>query len=156
MAYFVNEISEVSLLEQIKVTATIESIFNNRWHCHTCLTKHQYKDNYEEYTEKERDFKRCRVVGDVALAKLEHFEFYTCVGNFTCDATSTLVDWFMKYQEHGLLPFSGGVADQPYKVIQYFQMIDSIRNAKTSDKEKAGGMPDRVKDKLNRKRAKDG
>lgn len=152
----VNQISHVSLYEQMGLYATIEGVYNERWNCHKCLTRHERSESYEETTEKERVLKSCYKPREKAFMQLDDFHFHKCIGNFTSDAARNMIDLFMRYDKFGLLPFSGGVAEHPYKVIQYFQMIELIRSEKQDSKEKENSVPDRVQEKLNRKRAKDG
>jgi hypothetical protein len=58
-----------------------------------------------------------------------------CPGNFTNSSVDYYLDLFIKY-ESGMLPFKGGIPEQPNKIIELFNIIDYINTEKRRQAEK--------------------
>lgn len=105
-----------------------------------CLNKHKGRSDYKEFTEKSRKLKGC--YGEVShiVSKDEDIEFKTCPGNFTNSSVYYYYELFQYYQK-GIMPFSGTITEQPYKLSEIFgilQKFDLDRLEKQAKRAKDG------------------
>ena len=78
-------------------------------------------------TEKLRAQKGCYGVGELPIHKLsDGVSLSTCVGNFF-DQSALGVLKMHKVYEAGVMPFPGSLTEQPSKVMEAFQVIESYR-----------------------------
>jgi hypothetical protein len=122
----------VTSYEFIEIVGHMESYTNKHFNCHSCLTQYKSRPDYEKNRasfdaslEKQRDIKACRKPDAKPKLKTESLAFYQCPGNFAHPSISVLVDAYWKC-ERGIMPFAGSYMDQPYKVIEVFNIIDGI------------------------------
>ena len=149
VSHIITEISETSAYEQVCLVAAIEAIYEESYNCDKCLKKYDDEQNLRM-----REIKRCFTPGKNGVEK-SVFSFYKCVGNYATSWAYSVIDMFMKYDKHGMLPHSGSIGEQPYKVIQLFQIIESLRDDKSKKDEKSETQS-RVDRKIAAKRARDG
>jgi hypothetical protein len=135
----------------VYLVSAIESIYNKNYNCNACLSEHED----EIITERKRAIKQCFSVRDNPLYSKSVFRFYKCIGNYSTEWAFTIVDMFMRYDKFGTLPFEGSIGDQPYKVIQLFNIVESLREAKREESNKSN-TDSRVEQKILAKRARDG
>jgi hypothetical protein len=58
--------------------------------------------------------------------------YFVCPSNYYNPAYSQLIDMFRHFQR-GVLPFSGGLLDQPTRIIEFFKLIESLDNERNED-----------------------
>lgn len=56
---------------------------------------------------------------------VENAKYYSCIGNFV-KPIDYLVESFVQY-EKGIMPFEGGILEQPNKIIEVFNIISQLR-----------------------------
>ena len=130
--YHANYINGVSDSEYIYIASTIKSMFEKTFNCFHC--KAQYADR-KEITLKLREQKGCFDVSTKVRYRFDQIIYKTCIGNFYDPQTSQLVDMFNKF-EIGVLPYPGSYSDQPAKIIEVFQLIDSLKQTEVKRIEK--------------------
>jgi hypothetical protein len=120
--------------------ASVEASFDSKWSCYHC------KKTYDRYDGPKKDralrnmFTKKSCSGETERNyQLENVRFKKCPGNYTDTQVRYLVDWFMMY-EKGVMPFDGPMADQPAKIIEIFELIQSIRDEKVLQQEKEDAM----------------
>jgi len=133
----------------------MESIHEPMFNCHKCKTEYDDRPDPEVLTERKRVIKSCYKIADQDLYQKSVFNFRQCIGNYANQWAYSAIDLFMRYDKFGTLPFEGGVADQPYKVIQLFQIIESLRSEKAKESEVSQNDM-RVLEKIQAKRAREG
>lgn len=72
--------------------------------------------------------KSCSIKRDSAVAtygKGTEIKYYTCPSNFYNPAIALLIDMGRHFRE-GILPFEGGLFDQPAKVIDCFNLLENL------------------------------
>ncbi len=114
-------------METLAVTASVWSIFDDRWNCNKCMQlKHHEKQK--------------KVMGCYLTAKtnyhVEGFEINKCLGNFTSREIYSYFEMHKMY-ELGVMPFGGDMIDQPAKLIDLFNMIGQLRNEKRKEQQDA-------------------
>lgn len=57
--------------------------------------------------------------------QVENVKFYTCIGNLV-KPIDYLLESFIQY-EKGIMPFSGGLLEQPSKIIEVFNIIAHLK-----------------------------
>lgn len=109
--------------ETLQVTASIWSIFDEKWNCYKCMTSR----HFEAYK---------KVKGCVSTPKtnyqVEGFKINKCLGNFTSREVYSYFEMFKMY-ERGIMPFGGAMVDQPAKVIDLFNMIEQLKAEKIAE-----------------------
>ena len=130
--YHTNYINGVSDSEYIYIASTIKTMFEKHFNCFHC--KAQYADR-KEMALKLRKQKGCFDVSSKVLYRFDQITYKTCIGNFYDPQTAQLVDMFNKF-EIGVLPYPGSYTDQPAKIIEVFQLIDSLKQTEVKRIEK--------------------
>jgi len=59
-------------------------------------------------------------------------KYFKCPSNFFNPAYSQIIDFFRHFQS-GALPFSGGLFEQPAKIIEVFRLIENLENERLAD-----------------------
>ena len=63
----------------------------------------------------------------------ENVKFKKCPANFLNNSVSDYMTMFLNY-EKGIMPYSGCLMEQPYKVFEIFGIIEKYRRVKSKDK----------------------
>lgn len=117
----INEISDMSELEFIKIVTSMEIMANKTFQCQYCLEKSK---------QPRRDALGCTVAVDKPLPIVHYskrIEFKRCPGNFYDQTVESLLYIHDRYMS-GILPFGGSLMDQPNKFIQIMQTIDETQS----------------------------
>lgn len=72
-----------------------------------------------------RAAKACRTIMAADVHRIgSELSFRTCIGNFV---SNTAVSWIELYAhfERGVMPYPGGLMDQPAKAIEIFRVIEA-------------------------------
>lgn len=122
------DLSSVSVDEYIVLQATLASIDNKEYECKSCLTKFRGRQDEKVMLEKSRVLKGCFQTSKVVFP-IGNLEFRRCPGNYTAPVVFNFYELFEKYKS-GTMPFSGGMAEQPNKIIEVFRIIGSYEYEK--------------------------
>lgn len=61
--------------------------------------------------------------------KLDNLIYYSCIGNYTHSSVDYLIELYLNFQR-GVMPFAGGIQEQPNKIIEIFQIIEQVNAEK--------------------------
>lgn len=132
-----SDLSNLTDLEYIQLKATLHSLDNKQYKCSECLTQYSSRPDHKEMTERSRKIKGCFDISDRVLLGLDNGEikFKTCIGNFFCQNVLNYLQMYEGYTR-GILPFGGALADQPAKIFQVFNVIESYKHDKMKEEDK--------------------
>jgi hypothetical protein len=82
-----------------------------------------------ELAKKRRMLKGCWKLAPSRVKILDFIQFKRCPGNYHSDQVSNLVR-VHQAMEQGAMPFNGGFAEQPAKLIEAVGLISAYRNEK--------------------------
>jgi hypothetical protein len=113
------------------LVSTFEANGNPELNCFKCKNKYKGRVDYQAMTDKNRKKKGCFQTEGPAIAKVhinpygDAFEVQTCPGNFYDYYAQNIINLYMKYRE-GIMPYSGGLAEQPAKIVEAFRLLDNL------------------------------
>lgn len=123
---FRNEVLKVSTLsefEVLQVTASVWSIFDDKWNCNVCV-------------QSERHDQHKKIKGCISTPRtnyqVEGFRINKCLGNFTSKEVYSYFEMH-RFYEKGVMPFSGAMSDQPAKLIELMNIIGQLKNEKLKE-----------------------
>lgn len=122
------EISEVGNDEYVYLLSTYWYRADQNFNCLNC--KKIYSESVRD-TRKACFTKRPREFVDYN-GKVKYF---VCPSNFFNPAYSQIIDMFRHFQR-GVLPFNGGLLDQPAKIIEIFNLIENLDSERIKDLER--------------------
>jgi len=93
-------------------TATTERI-----DCNKCKSKRLH--------EKIKRIQNCNEAGENPVFQTDEFKYYRCAGAFKDARFSVIMNLKQSYDK-GINPFGGAISDAPNKVIEMFNLIDSL------------------------------
>jgi len=136
----IKEVSSVSEYEFIKIVATIEAHYQKEISCYRCLDRFKKYKEGEVKDKRILEFKKAKgCFGSKSLRVIIGVDEYqrravfkACPGNYTSLSVNYFIDLFYQY-EKGVLPFKGGLMDQPSKIIEVFQLIDDKISQKKNE-----------------------
>ena len=124
--YKVLEASSVTLYEYVILLASLEAVFYpKKYNCSLCRTQYGHSERLIKKAERNRRASGCF---DYTTKKyrVENIIYKSCLGNYQTNINFFL-ESFAKY-EQGMLPFNGTISEQPNKVIEIFNIIESRRH----------------------------
>jgi hypothetical protein len=78
----------------------------------------------------------CKGMKETPIHKIgDELRFRSCIGNFVSPQVFPLLNVYRMY-ERGVMPYPGGVMEQPAKIIDVFQTIENHR-AEAQERERA-------------------
>jgi hypothetical protein len=102
----------------VYAVSTYSAIFDENFNCTKC--KKRFNQQYRDRA------KGCATELSKPIGDWKKIISYTmCPANFYQGGHAKWIDLFRQY-ERGLLPFTGGIADQPNKAIELFNLIESL------------------------------
>ena len=101
--------------------ATFKIIHEERFQCSACLAQ----KTTEAGLAKIREAKGCFDTNKKRY-QLEEYKISTCIGNLFSSSAFFWFRNFKTFQQNGALPFPGPLMDQPAKVIEIFQLFESM------------------------------
>ena len=96
-----------------------------KFNCVSCITQYGKSEKMMKKADRNRRGKGCYDYKTKTF-QVDNFKLYTCVGNYVKEI-DYLVEAFSQY-EKGLLPFKGGLGEQPNKIIEVFNLINTVRS----------------------------
>ena len=122
--------------EMVETYASLEAINSPEFDCETCLKPLHNGDISEEIMTQRLKIKACENITPRIRYKFGNVSYYKCAGNYTSRIVLHILDLYSSY-ERGFLPYEGALVDQPYKIIQLFQLIGNFKAEKQKQHEKA-------------------
>lgn len=99
--------------------ATHFAVTNKNFKCSDCKLKHSET--------KRNKLKGCSSALNNPVAKYkDQINFYKCPSNYYSNYVVEIMP-MARHLENGLLPYSGGLMDQPSKLIELLNLINSLR-----------------------------
>lgn len=112
------DISKLTFGDEIEIVATFNYLSNDVFNCFQC------KKLYPEIRRIEQ--KGCGKPIARAIFKRRDIHFYKCPSNFYSGLVANLVASASHFDK-GILPYKGGLMDQPNKIIEAYSLISSLR-----------------------------
>lgn len=132
--------SRLSDYEFIKIVATIESSFVDKYNCDECCSEFL---NYKEDKREERLLGKKKSKGCFDFKTMKSYiklddkgsflSFLGCPGNYTSLSVNYYMDLFYQF-DVGVLPFKGNIGEQPAKVVEIIKLISSRINKCSKEK----------------------
>ena len=113
----------MSDFETVELYATLEASNNDLYKCNICQSDN-FKRDSEKLIEQKKKIKGCSKPVKRNVFSYNGVDFKKCPANFTNKSISELFTAYFNFK-NGLLPFNGSLMDQPYKIIEIFNVIDS-------------------------------
>jgi hypothetical protein len=132
------KISSASLYDNIVLRANIRAIYRDRYHCEKDLSdikarierhkeaKPEYIQGLKDTIDQRKKHKGCGIVLKNIVDKIDNIEFYTCLCRFKHPLIGTLFTLEKNYS-NGILPFSGGLMDQPAQIIELLEITQDAK-----------------------------
>lgn len=115
----VKSVSLLSEYETISIISTFFSLVDPQFNCAACLKKH--KENYRN------ERKGCNYPASQPVAKYHDiYTFYKCPGAIKSEWAYRIIEMHRQY-ELGVLPFEGGLLQQPAKLIDAMRMVEALK-----------------------------
>lgn len=103
----------------IRIVATHYASYNENFNCSSCVIKHS--------EDRRNRLKGCSEIIKNPVAKYkDRVIFYKCPSNFYSAYIAGLMG-HARHIESGLLPYSGGLLDQPAKLVDIYNQINALR-----------------------------
>jgi hypothetical protein len=111
--------SQMSDIETVQMIATFFSLTEPAFNCAACLIR---------YKKEHRDSQKgCNAPTSRVVAKYHSFfEFKRCPGALKSQAMREIIQ-LHRLWESGVLPYDGGVLDQPAKIVEAMGLVDSLK-----------------------------
>lgn len=111
----------------MSLVSTFWSIYSPEWNCQKCIKK---------YSQSVRDSRKsCSVKKPQPILNYRHINYFKCPSNWYNSGTARLLDMF-RFFNSGVLPFEGGLLNQPAKLIDVFSLFDALIHEHQKDLEK--------------------
>jgi hypothetical protein len=111
--------STLSQIEMLRLVSTFNSITDNRFNCSVCIKSTSAAHREEK--------KRCNTPGEKPVAKYhDYLNYYRCPGAFRSQDSVELI-LAHRLWEQGVLPYDGGLLDQPAKYVEAMRLIDGLK-----------------------------
>jgi hypothetical protein len=108
----------------IEIVATFTSTFNSNFHCRNS----ERRGCFETIPKHRRDsMKGCGAFTKTPILKWkERLFFFTCPTNLKSGYVEELITLSRQF-ENGILPYKGGLYDQPAKLIEVFHQLNNLK-----------------------------
>jgi hypothetical protein len=111
--------SSLTSEDNLRVIATHYAITNRNFNCNDCLLKHS--------EERRTKLKGCAGPIKLPVAKYkDRVVFYKCPSNFYSAYVAEIMG-HARHFESGLLPYAGGLLEQPAKYVELINLIGALR-----------------------------
>jgi hypothetical protein len=121
------KINSITAKEYVSIVSSFWSIHSPEWNCQKCVKK---------YSQGVRDSrKNCSVIKEKPVLSYKNINYFKCPSNWYNSGVARLFDMFRFFKD-GVLPFEGGIFEQPSKLIDVFSLFDSLIYEHQKDLEK--------------------
>lgn len=112
-------INSIQPNEYASIVATYHYIFDSEFNCNNCKKKYSLSVRNEK--------KGCAVKKPTNFIKYDDIlSFSKCPSNFYSPLYANFIDMFSLFSQ-GVLPFEGGLLDQPAKIVDIFKMVENLQ-----------------------------
>lgn len=117
--YHIENINNLSDSEALGIVSTYFALNDADYNCTKC--KKRISDTARDL------MKGCTTKNEKPVGKWrEEITYFTCPVNFYRRDYAMYIDMFRHF-ESGVLPFNGGLLEQPSKIIEVFSLIESLK-----------------------------
>lgn len=118
MLDWVDSVSSLSNREYVEIVATFQVLYDSSYQCTQCLKR---------VSAPAREKKGCETATTEPFAEWRKLiKFKRCPANYYSQYWASVIDIFRQY-EKGILPFSGGLLDQPSKMIEALNLVETLK-----------------------------
>lgn len=122
------DLSRVSLDEKARLVATFFSIADANYNCAACHLKTSAKVRDER--------KACNTPAEKPVASYHGvFDFHRCPGAFRDESAARIIMMHGLF-DRGVLPYSGGVLEQPARFMAFMDFVTTLKAEHFSDLKK--------------------
>jgi hypothetical protein len=150
LARKISEISSLTIPEWIELKATLHAIDNRQFICSECLNQYRGRKDFEMMTDKLKLTKSCESIQAKPLFVISDIGFKTCIGNYFAYWVMPWIEAYHRYQD-GVMPYAGGLMEQPSKAIEILRAIDNHQAEKTEKEIKKANEASRSKQRMTRR-----
>lgn len=130
LEYLVFRLQDLSYLtnkEWVAIKATMHALDDRRFFCDECMSKYSSRRDGAEMLEKSRISKGCYAKGESYIHNIDGEIFFKkCIGNYYSTKIASLINMNELFQK-GVMPMRGALFDQPAKLIEALNVIESIK-----------------------------
>lgn len=121
-------VSELTTSDYVLLNATWTNQTNKAFQCKQNEEVLKVRKDYELALKFVRTKKGCGTISKDVKIELDGFGYYSCLchQNFQHPIFNTLLTIHQQY-ENGILPFSGGLLDQPSQIIEMLNFISKLK-----------------------------
>ena len=121
-------ISSITNKEYVQLVSTYWYMCDENFNCFKCKKKYSLgvrDKNKACFTPREKEIVNYN--GSI--------KYFTCPSNNFNHSCVAIIDMHRLFQA-GILPFTGGLSDQPAKIIEFFKIIDGLNSERQKDLER--------------------
>lgn len=130
----VEAITFLSEREILTLRSTLISEYDDRFNCRSCVQMIRSRAKDEAQVKRALWQKGCAESVPHIVYQDEVFQYHTCPRMHHSNQVREFIN-AESLTERGLLPFSGGIFDQPAKMMEVFSVIKSFKTAKLREEE---------------------
>jgi hypothetical protein len=109
-------INDLTFSDVVGIYASIKIAFDKNYQCDKCRKR---------FAKSFRNQRKSCSLGKTLTHEWNGLKFYRCLGSFFNPGHFIINDLYRHYR-NGILPFSGGLFDQPNKIIEALHLAESI------------------------------
>jgi len=114
--------------DYVGLKSTLHAIDNPRFQCSKCIKQFSGRRDEKEMLLRDKQGKACDFIANETRHHINYeLKFKRCIGNFFDYGAVHMLTLYNKY-EKGMLPFNGCLSDQPNKIIEVFNIIESYKS----------------------------
>jgi hypothetical protein len=110
-------LNELSGLDKALIFSNVKITYNKQYNCVSCKKRFN-----QEYRDKKR---HCAASASKPVAIENGVKFFRCMGNYFNSGYICINDIVRNYR-NGVLPFSGGIMEQPCKIMEMILTAESL------------------------------
>jgi hypothetical protein len=114
------EINWIQPKEYVSLVSTFWAIHDQQYNCQKCKKKQS-----QSVRDSRKACSTTKETPVVTYGKSEEIKYFTCPSNFYNPAYAILIDMLRHFRQ-GVLPFEGGLFEQPAKVVDYFNLLENL------------------------------
>ena len=124
----IEKLVQIQPYEYVSLIATFNFLANKDYNCSFCKSRMALSLRDQR--------KACVEPKKSPLFIYKSIKFYRCPSNFYNPMMAQVIDMFSLFSQ-GVLPFNGGLFEQPCKIIDLFSLISNLRYEKTREHEES-------------------
>lgn len=133
------EISSVTQSDYIEIVSSFISISNTEYSCIKCKARHRDPERAKTAFKQ----KACTFINENPVMRYQatnamngcaDITYNTCPSNFVDGGTVSLINLIYQY-EKGIMPYTGGLLEQPAKLVETMDLVHNLMNEHQQAKE---------------------